>query len=83
MLSAIVDFFIIVANFAAVLGLSGLLLLNSGFSTTEKCPAWAKPLFQIMAAVGAVVLVAVLIQHADQIAPSAWAFSAAAGKHGS
>jgi len=76
MLSAIVDFSIIVANFAAVLGLSGLMLLNSVFPTAEGCPAWAKPLFQIMAALGAVVVVAVLIQHADQIAPGAWAFAA-------
>src|SRR6266550_8062984 len=76
MLSAMVDFSFIVANFAAVLGLSGLLLLNSVFPTAEGCPAWAKPLFQIMAALGAVVVVAVLIQHADQIAPRAWAFAA-------
>ena len=77
MLNAIVDFSIISANLGGVLGLSGLLMLNYVFpSAAEGCPAWAKPLFQIMAALGAVVVVAVLIQHADQIAPGAWAFAA-------
>ena len=81
MLSAIVDLFIIVANVAAVLGLSGLLLLNSIFPTAEGCPAWAKPLFQILAALGAIVVVGVLIQNADQVSPGAWAFAASSPPH--
>ena len=77
MLNAIVDFSIISANLGGVLGLSGLLMLNYVFpSAAEACPAWAKPLFQILAALGAIVVVGVLIQHADQISPSAWALGA-------
>ena len=76
MLSAIVDFSIIVANFSAVLGLSGLLMLNYVFPTAaEGCPAWVKPLFQILAALGVIVVVGVLIRNTDQIAPGAWAFA--------
>jgi len=77
MLNAIVDFSIIIANLGGVLGLSGLLMLNYVIpSTAESCPAWAKPLFQILAALGSIVVVGVLIQHADQISPGAWAFGA-------
>ena len=76
MLSAIVDFSIIIANLGGVLGLSGLLMLNVFPSAAEGCPAWAKPLFQILAALGAIVVVGVLIQNADQISPGAWAFAA-------
>jgi hypothetical protein len=61
----------------SMLGLSGLLMLNYVFpSAAEGCPAWVKPLFQILAALGAIVVVGVLIQHADQISPSAWALGA-------
>ena len=74
MLSAIVDFSIIVANFAAVLRLSGLLLLNSVFPTAEGCPAWAKPLCQVLVALGAIVVVGVLIENAHQISAGGWAF---------
>src|SRR5207247_5748636 len=82
MLNAIVDFSIIVANLGGVLGLSGLLMLNYVFpSATEGCPAWAKPLFQILAALGAIVVVAVLIQTADQLSPGAWAFAASSPPH--
>jgi hypothetical protein len=74
MLSAIVDFLIIIADLAAVLGLSGLLLLNHvSPSASERCPLWARPLFRILAALGAVVVVGVLIQH---VSPGAWAFGA-------
>ena len=77
MLSAIVDFSIIIANLGGVLGLSGLLMLNYVFpNAAEGCPAWAKPLFQIVAALGAIVVVGVLIQNADHISPGAWAFVA-------
>ena len=77
MLNVIVDFSIIIANLGGVLGLSGLLMLNYVIpSTAESCPAWAKPLFQILAALGSIVVVGVLIQHADQISPGAWAFGA-------
>ena len=69
MLNAIRDFSIIIANLGGVLGLSGLLMLNYVFpSAVEQCPAWAKPLFQILAALGAIVVVGVLIQHASDIA---------------
>src|SRR5262249_28481961 len=68
MLNAIIDFSIIIANLGGVLGLSGLLMLNLVFPTAvERCPAWAKPLFQIVGALGAIVVVGVLIQHADEI----------------
>jgi hypothetical protein len=41
MLSAIVDFSIIIANLGGVLGLSGLLMLNYVLPTAaEGCPAW-------------------------------------------
>jgi hypothetical protein len=71
MLKAIVDFSIIVADLSAILGLSGLLMLNHVFpSASERSPVWAKPLFRILAALGAVVVVGVLIQHAS---PEAWA----------
>jgi hypothetical protein len=74
MLSEIVDFSIIIANLAAILGLSGLLLLNHVFpSASERCPVWTRPLFRILAALGAIVVVGVLIQHAS---PGAWAFGA-------
>src|SRR2546430_13790880 len=77
MLNAIVDFSIIVANLGGVLGLSGLLMLNYVFpGATEECPPWAKPLFRSLAALGAIVVVVVLIQNADQISPGAWAFAA-------
>src|SRR5262245_22204516 len=63
MLNAIVDFSIIIANLGGVLGLSGLLMLNYVFSSVaDGCPCWAKPLFQILAALGAIVVVGVLIQ---------------------
>ena len=82
MLNAIVDFSIIIANLGGVLGLSGLLMLNYVFpSTAEACPAWAKPLFQILAALGATVVVGVLFQNADQISPGVWAFSASSPPH--
>jgi hypothetical protein len=72
MLNAIVDFSIIVANLGGVL--SGLLMLNYVFpGATEECPPWAKPLFRSLAALGAIVVVVVLIQNADQISPGAWA----------
>ena len=62
--------------------LSGLLMLNYVFSSAaEGCPAWAKPLFQILAALGAIVVVGVLIQNADQISPGAWAFAASSPPH--
>jgi hypothetical protein len=77
MLNAIIDFSIIIANLGGVLGLSGLLMLNYVFpSAVEQCPAWAKPLFRVVAALGAIGVVGVLIQHADQISPGAWAFGA-------
>jgi hypothetical protein len=81
MLNAIVDFSVIIANLGGVLGLSGLLMLNYVFPTAEGCPAWAKPLFQILAALGAIVVVGVLIQNADQISPGAWAFVASSQPH--
>ena len=82
MLDAIVDFAIIIANLGAVLGLSGLLMLNYVFpSAVERSPLWAKPLFQIVAALGAIVVVGVLIQNADQISPGAWAFVASYPPH--
>jgi hypothetical protein len=82
MLSAIVDFSIIIANLGGVLGLSGLLMLNYVFpSTADGCPAWAKPLFQILAALGAIVVVGVLVQNAGQISPGAWAFAASSPPH--
>jgi hypothetical protein len=82
MLSAIVDFSIIIANLGGVLGLSGLLMLNYVFpNAAEGCPAWAKPLFQILAALGAIVVVGVLIQITDQISPGAWAFAASSPPH--
>ena len=76
MLNAIVDFSIIIGNLGGVLGLSGLLMLNYFFPSAEGCAAGAELLFQILASLGAIVVVAVLIQHADQIAPGAWAFVA-------
>jgi hypothetical protein len=70
MLNAVVDFFIFIADLGAVLGLSGLLMLNYVFSGgAERCPPWAKRLFRIGAALGAIVLVGVLIQMADHISP--------------
>jgi hypothetical protein len=82
MLNAIRDFSIIIANFGGVLGLSGLLMLNYVFpNAVEQCPAWAKPLFQILATLGAIVVVGVLIQTADQISPVAWAFAASSPPH--
>ena len=82
MLNAIIDFSIIIANLGGVLGLSGLLMLNYVFpSAVEQCPAWAKPLFQILAALGAIVVVGVLIQNADQVSPGAWAFAASSPPH--
>src|SRR5262245_14199535 len=63
-------------HWESVLGLSGLLMLNYFFPSAEGCAAGAKLLFQILASLGAIVVVAVLIQHADQIAPGAWAFVA-------
>jgi hypothetical protein len=82
MLSAIVDFSIIIANLGGVLGLSGLLMLNYVFPTAaEGCPAWAKPLFQILAALGVIVVVGVLIRNTDQISPGAWAFAASSPPH--
>jgi len=79
MLSEIVDFTIIVANVSGVLGLSGLLMLKYVFPS-EGSPAWAKPLFQILAALGAIVVVGVLIQN-NQISPAAWAFAASSPPH--
>jgi len=82
MLSAIVDFSIIIGNLGGVLGLSGLLMLNYVFpSAADECPAWAKPLFQILAVLGAIVVVGVLIQNADQLSPGAWAFAASSPPH--
>jgi hypothetical protein len=82
MLSAIVDFSIIIGNLGGVLGLSGLLMLNYVFpSAAEGCPAWAKPLFQILVAFGVIVAVGVLFQNADQLSPSAWAFVASSQPH--
>ena len=82
MLNAIIDFSIIIANLGGVLGLSGLLMLNYVFpSALEQCPAWAKPLFQILAALGAIVVVGVLIQNGDQLSPGAWAFAASSPPH--
>jgi hypothetical protein len=67
--NAIIDFSIIIANLGGVLGFSGLLMLNYVFpGAVEQSPAWAKPLFQILAALGAIVVVGVLIQHASDIA---------------
>ena len=81
MLNAIIDFSIIIANLGGVLSLSGLLMLNYVFpSAVERCPAWAKPLFQIVAALGAIVVVGVLIQN-NQISPAAWAFAASSPPH--
>jgi hypothetical protein len=75
-------FSIIIANLGGVLGLSGLLMLSYVFpSAVEQCPAWAKPLFQILAALDAIVVVGVLIQTADQISPVAWAFAASSPPH--
>ncbi len=77
MFNGIVDFFIFIADLGGVLGLSGLLMLNYVFSgAAEGCPPWAKPLFQTLAALGAIVVVGVLIQNADHISPGAWAFVA-------
>ena len=82
MLNAIVNFSIIIANLGGVLGLSGLLMLNYVFpSAAEGCPTWAKPLFQILAALGAIVVVGVLIQNAEQMSPGAWAFVASSQPH--
>ena len=82
MLNEIRDFSIIIANLGGVLGLSGLLMLNYVFpNAIEQCPAWAKPLFQILAAVGVIVAVGVLILTADQISPVAWAFAASSPPH--
>ena len=82
MLNAIIDFSIIIANLGGVMGLSGLLMLNYVFSSgVEQCPAWAKPLFQILTAFGAIVVVGVLIQNAEQISPGAWAFVASSQPH--
>jgi len=82
MLNVIVDFSIIIANLGGVLGLSGVLMLNYVFpSAVERCPAWAKPLFQMMAALGAIVVAGVLIQNAHQISPGAWAFAASSLPH--
>ena len=79
MLSAIVDFSIIIGNLGGVLGLSGLLMLNYVFpSAADECPAWAKPLFQILAVLGAIVVVGVLIQNANQLLGGAAAWPLAA-----
>ena len=75
MLNAIVDFSIIIGNLGGVLGLSGLLMLNYVFpSADEGCPAWAKPLCQVLAALGGIVVVGVLIENAHQISAGGWAF---------
>jgi hypothetical protein len=75
MLNAILDFSIIIGNLGGVLGLSGLLMLNYVFpSAVERCPAWAKPLCQVLAALGAIVVVGVLIENAHQISAGGWAF---------
>ena len=81
-LSAIVDFSIILGNLGGVLGLSGLLMLNYVFpSAADGCPAWVKSLFQILAVLGAIVVVGVLIQNADQLSSGAWAFAASSPPH--
>jgi hypothetical protein len=74
MFNGIVDFFIFIADLGGVLGLSGVMMLSYG--AAEGCPPWAKPLFQTLAALGAIVVVGVLIQNADHISPGAWAFVA-------
>jgi len=82
MLGAIVDFSIIIGNLGGVLGLSGLLMLNYVFpSAADGCPAWAKPLFQILVVLGAIVVMGVLIQNADQLSPGAWASAAFSPPH--
>src|SRR5262249_26269332 len=82
MLKAIVNFSIIMANLGGVLALSGLLMLNYVFpSAAEGCPTWAKPLFQILAALGAIVVGAVHIQNAEQVSTGAWAVVASSQPH--